>query len=84
MNALRSYATYKVISHSALDAFRIDHFDTSQEARAFAKAVSEEGYDALVCKVFEEFEAVDIPESYATHGIHYPHTLQPEMERVRL
>ena len=76
MSALRIYETYKVISHSERDGMHVDHFESASEARAFAKNAAEAGFDCIVCKVFEAFEAEDQDiDLGVAAGVDFPATL---------
>jgi len=55
MAAYRNAHTYQVISWSALDGIRVDHFLTEEEARQFASIVADEGFACTVCRVIEVF-----------------------------
>ena len=55
MDALRTNCTYKVISHSQPDGFRVDHFHDLTEAREFAGDVTMAGFDCLICQALESF-----------------------------
>ena len=57
MNALRTNCTYKVISHSQPDGFRVDHFHELTEAMAFTSDVTMAGFDCLICQAIEVIEA---------------------------
>jgi hypothetical protein len=63
MNALRINYAYKVISHSEMDGFRVDHFCDLEEANAFAKDVSAAGFSCMVCKALTAFDPGDLPQA---------------------
>jgi hypothetical protein len=54
----------------------VDHFRDLTEAREFARNAAEEGFNCIICRVCEAFEADDAPVDYGvTAGVDYPVTL---------
>ena len=70
---------YKVIAHSVLDGLQVDHFQTMQEAEAFAEDVSLEGYTAMICPVVAVYPPArgETSAPPVRVGIDYPYTLNP-------